>query len=169
MARRASRAPAYEELVTRMAAIHERLRGGGTTVASAESCTGGLLAAVLSDHSGSSEYYLGGAVVYSNSAKIVLADVPSQLIHGHGAVSSVVAAALARGARDRLGARVGLGITGIAGPGGGTARKPVGLVYVAVESEPLSTVRTCRWSFDRAGNRLASVGAALDLLERCIA
>ena len=152
-----------------MATLHERLRAAKLTVASAESCTGGLLGAILSEHGGSSDYYLGGAVVYSNEAKTVFADVPAQLIHGHGAVSSVVAAALARGARDRLGTRVGLGITGIAGPGGGSASKPVGLVYVAVESEPLATVRTCRWGFDRAGNRLASVGAALDLLERCLA
>ncbi len=152
-----------------MAVIHTRLREAKFTVASAESCTGGLLAAILSEHGGSSDYYLGGAVVYSNAAKTVFADVPSQLIHGHGAVSSVVAAALAHGARDRLGARIGLGITGVAGPGGGTAGKPVGLVYVAVESEGLSTVRACRWGFDRGGNRLASVGAALDLLERCVA
>ncbi|MFN2519649.1 MAG: CinA family protein [Candidatus Limnocylindria bacterium] len=169
MARRGSRAPSYDELVARMVGIQERLSAARLTVASAESCTGGLLAAVLSEHGGSSGHYLGGAVVYSNDAKTVFADVPSQLIHGHGAVSSVVAAALARGARDRLGARVGLGITGIAGPGGGTASKPVGLVYVAIESDPLSTVGACRFEFDRAGNRLASVGAAIDLLERCVA
>jgi len=138
------------------------------TVASAESCTGGLLGAVLSERAGSSEHYLGGAIPYSNEAKTALAGVPADLIHGHGAVSPVVAAALARGARERLGARIGLGITGIAGPTGATAGKPVGLVYVAVDSDRHSKVRTCSFAFDRAGNRLASVGAALDLLEEAI-
>lgn len=137
----------------------------GRTVATAESCTGGLLSAILTEHGGSSDVYRGGTTVYSNEAKSILADVPPQLIHSHGAVSSVVAAALARGARERLGADIGVGITGIAGPGGATPGKPVGLVYVAVDSEGHSQSRRCEWPYDRAGNRLASVGAALDLLE----
>ena len=164
----AERAPTYDELVARLAAILPRLRRGKVTVASAESCTGGLLGAVLSETSGSSDHYLGGAVVYSNGAKTVLAEVPPDLIHGHGAVSPVVAGALARGARQRLGATIGLGITGIAGPTGATPGKPVGLVYVAVDSDRHSTVRTCRFGFDRSGNRLASVATALDLLEEAI-
>lgn len=164
----AKRAPTLAELVTRMEAIQPRLRRRKLTVASAESCTGGLLGAVLSALSGSSDHYVGGAVVYSNEAKTILADVAPDLIHGHGAVSPVVAGALARGARQRLGAAVGLGITGIAGPGGATAGKPVGLVYVAVDSDTRSTVRTCRFTFDREANRLASVGAALDLLEEAV-
>ena len=163
------RAPTYDELVARMATIQPRLRRRKLTVASAESCTGGLLGAVLSETSGSSDHYLGGAVVYSNDAKTALTDVPADLIHGHGAVSPVVAGALARGARERLGARIGLGVTGIAGPTGATPGKPVGLVYVAVDSAKHSKVRTCRFGFDRGGNRLASVAAALDLLEEAIA
>ena len=151
-----------------MAAIHTRLRRRRLTVAEAESCTGGLLAAVLTAHAGSSDYFKGGAVVYSNEAKTVLADVPADLIHGHGAVSSVVAGALARGARERLGAKIGLGITGIAGPGGATPGKRVGLTYVAVDSDEHSVVKKYQWPYDREGNRLASVGAALDLLERAI-
>jgi nicotinamide-nucleotide amidase len=162
------RAPTYDDLVDRMEGIQTRLKRRKLTVASAESCTGGLLAAVLSERSGSSDHYLGGGVVYSNDAKTTLAGVAADLIHGHGAVSPVVAAALARGVRDRLGARIGLGITGIAGPTGATPGKPVGLVYVAVDSDRHSTVRTCRFGFDRAGNRLASVGTALDLLEEAI-
>lgn len=158
-------APAYDELAQRMRAIQERLLAARRTVASAESCTGGLLSAMLTEHGGSSGFYVGGAAVYSNEAKTTLADVPPQLIHSHGAVSSVVAAALARGARTRLGADVGLGITGIAGPGGATPGKSVGLVYVAVDSDGHCAVRKCDWRFDRAGNRLASVGVALDLLE----
>lgn len=163
-----ARAPTYDELAERMAAIKTRLKRRKLTVASAESCTGGLLGAVLSERSGSSDHYLGGAIVYSNGSKTVLADVAPDLIHGHGAVSPVVAAALARGARQRLGAKIGLGITGIAGPTGATPGKPVGLVYVAVDSDRHSSVRTCRFAFDRGGNRLASVGTALDLLDEAI-
>ena len=152
-----------------MATIQASLRRRKLTVAVAESCTGGLLSAVLSAHGGASDVFVGGMVVYSNEAKTVLADVPPQLIHSHGAVSSVVAGALARGSRARLGAKIGLGITGISGPGGATPGKPVGLTYVAVDSDKHSAVKKYVWTFDRAGNRLASVGAALELLEAAIA
>jgi len=162
-------APTFEELVARMAPIHEKLRRRRLTVAAAESCTGGLLGAVLTAHGGSSAYFRGGAVVYSDEAKEILADVAPQLIHSHGAVSSVVAGALARGSRARLGAKIGLGVTGISGPSGATPGKPVGLTYVAVDSDRHSAVKKHVWTFDRAGNRLASVGAALDLLEDAIA
>src|SRR5712692_1574454 len=151
-----------------MAKLHAVLRRRKITVASAESCTGGLLGTVLTAHGGSSVYYRGGAVVYSNEAKEILANVPPQLIASHGAVSSVVAGALARGARQRLNAKVGLGITGISGPGGATPGKPVGLTYVAVDSDAHSAVKKHTWTFDREGNRLASVGAALDLLEELV-
>ena len=161
-------APTLDELIARMAALHDKLRRRKFTVAVAESCTGGLLGAVLTAHGGSSEYFRGGAVVYSNDAKQILADVTPQLLHSHGAVSSVVAGALARGARTRLGAKIGLGITGISGPGGATPGKPVGLTFVAVDSDKHSAVKKHLWTFDRAGNRLASVGAALDLLEDAI-
>ncbi len=102
------------------------------TVAVAESCTGGLMAARLTERAGSSEYMLGGVTAYSNEAKIALADVPAELIERHGAVSPEVAAALADGARARFGADFGIGITGIAGPGGGTEEKPVGTVCLSV-------------------------------------
>ncbi len=161
-------APTYAELAERMRGIQERLRAMRRTVASAESCTGGLLSAILTEHGGSSDIYRGGATVYSNEAKTAFADVAPQLIHAHGAVSPVVAGALARGARERVGADIGLGITGIAGPGGATPGKPIGLVYVAVESDDHAAARKYEWRFDRAGNRLASVGAALDLLEETL-
>ena len=164
----AKRAPTFEELVARMTTLHDRLRRRKLTVATAESCTGGLLGAVLTAHGGSSDYFRGGALVYSNEAKEILADVAPQLIHSHGAVSSVVAGALARGARVRLDARIGLGVTGISGPGGATPGKPVGLTYVAVDSDKHSAVKKHQFTFDRGGNRLASVGAALDLLEDAI-
>ena len=151
-----------------MGAIHSRLRRRKLSVAVGESCTGGLLSAVLTAHGGSSEFFRGGAVVYSNEAKTILADVAPNLIHGHGAVSSVVAGALARGARERLGAKIGLGVTGIAGPGGATPGKKVGLTYVAIDSDGHAAVKKYEWPYDREGNRLASVGAALDLLVKAI-
>lgn len=152
-----------------MRTLHATLKRRKLTVAVAESCTGGLLGAILSEHSGSSAYFRGGMEVYSDDAKTLLANVPPQLIHSQGAVSAVVAAALARGAREKLGAKIGLGITGIAGPTGATPGKPVGLVYVAVDGPTLQTVKKKQWAFDRAGNRLASVAVALDLLEQAIA
>lgn len=161
-------APTYQALIDRMREIQPKLKRRKLTVASAESCTGGLLAAVLTELSGSSDHYVGGAVVYSNDSKTTYADVAPQLIHGHGAVSPVVASALARGARSRLGAKIGLGISGVAGPTGATPSKPVGLIYVAIDSDRHSTVRTLRLGFDRSGNRLASVDAALDLLSEAI-
>lgn len=151
-----------------MARIQKALVRRKLTVAVAESCTGGLLGAVLTAHGGSSDFFKGGAEVYSNEAKTIFADVPPQLIASHGAVSSVVAGALARGARTRLAAKIGLGVTGIAGPGGATAGKPVGLVYVAIESDKLAKVKKNEFPFDRSGNRLASVGAALELLEELV-
>ncbi len=160
--------PAYADLADRMRALHATLRKKKLTIAVAESCTGGLLGAILSEHSGSSDYFRGGMEVYSDEAKTVLADVPPQLIHSHGAVSSVVAGALARGARTKLGAKIGLGITGIAGPTGATPGKPVGLVYIAIDAPTLQSVKKKQWAFDRAGNRLASVGVALDLLAEAI-
>ena len=99
------------------------------TLAVAESCTGGLLAERITSISGSSRYFLGGAVVYSNQLKTAFADVPAELIEKHGAVSREVAAALAEGIRKRCGATLGIGITGVAGPTGGTPEKPVGLVF----------------------------------------
>jgi len=162
-------APSYDALVTRMAALQKALVKKKITVAVAESCTGGLLGAILTAHGGSSDFFKGGAEVYSNEAKTILADVPPQLIASHGAVSSVVAGALARGARMRLGAKVGLGVTGIAGPGGASPGKAVGLVYIAVDSDKHSSVKKNEFPYDRAGNRLASVGVALDLLEELVA
>lgn len=102
------------------------------TIATAESCTGGLLAARLTDPAGASDYMLGGVVAYSNEVKVAQAGVPSELIERHGAVSQEVAEALAAGVASRLGADVGVGITGIAGPGGGSEEKPVGLVWLSV-------------------------------------
>src|SRR4029078_4325561 len=116
----AKSAPTYDALVKRMAPLQRPLIRKKLTAAGAESCPGGLLGSILTSHGGSSTFFRGGAEVYSDDAKTILADVPPQLIASHGAVSSVVGGALARGARARLSAKVGLGITGIAGPGGET-------------------------------------------------
>jgi nicotinamide-nucleotide amidase len=110
--------------------VARRLRGH--TIATAESCTGGLLVARLTDRPGASDYVAGGVVVYSNDAKVALAGVERALIDRHGAVSAEVAQALADGARERLQADIGVGVTGIAGPGGGSAEKPVGLVWLSI-------------------------------------
>src|SRR5499427_6722156 len=110
---------------------HEMLKQNAT-IAAAESCTGGLLAERLTSIAGSSAYFLGGVVCYSNERKTAWADVPKELIEAKGAVSAEVAVALAEGIRRRVGSSLGVGITGIAGPGGGSEEKPVGTVHIAV-------------------------------------
>jgi len=112
--------------------VFELLRSASETIAVAESCTGGLLSGRLTERAGASKVVAGGVVVYSNAAKVSLAGVDPALIEAHGAVSAEVAEALADGARVALGADVGVGVTGIAGPGGGTDEKPVGLVWLSV-------------------------------------
>jgi nicotinamide-nucleotide amidase len=113
-------------------AVVAQLERTGATLATAESCTGGLIAHLVTAIAGVSPFYLGGVVSYSNAAKAALLDVPSELIESHGAVSPEVAAAMARGARARLGAGISISATGVAGPSGGTAEKPVGLVYLGL-------------------------------------
>jgi len=140
----------------------------GRTIAVAESCTGGMLAARLTDRSGSSDYVLGGVVVYSNDAKTVFADVPAALIEAHGAVSEEVARALADGARARFGAEIGVGITGIAGTGGGTEEKPVGTVCFSVAAGDARIDRTVLLPGDRVMVRERSTTVALHLLRRLL-
>jgi len=139
-----------------------------TTVAVAESCTGGLMAGRLTDRAGSSAYVLGGVVVYSNEAKPAFADVPAELIASVGAVSPEVAAALADGARARFGAGVGIGITGIAGPDGGTPEKPVGMVCVCVSTAAERIERTLQLPGGRATVRDRTTTAVMHLLRRLL-
>jgi nicotinamide-nucleotide amidase len=139
------------------------------TVAVAESCTGGLMAARLTDRAGSSAYVLGGVTAYSNRAKRDLAGVPAQLIERHGAVSPEVAAALAAGAIERFGADVGIGITGVAGPGGGTEEKPVGLVCLHVaERDGGSIARSVQLPGSRADVRDRATTVTMHLLRRLL-
>lgn len=140
------------------------LTGRQLTIATAESCTAGLLAGRLADRPGSSAYLLGGLVVYANEAKQELAGVPLDLIAEVGAVSAEVAAALASGARTRLGTDLGVGITGIAGPGGGTDDKPVGLVYVCVTDNERSLARTLNLPGSRADVRARTVLITMHLI-----
>lgn len=136
----------------------------GATVALAESCTGGLVAAALTDVAGSSRYFLGGVVSYADAAKRDLLGVDPALLAAHGAVSAQVARAMAESARARLAATIGASVTGIAGPDGGSAGKPVGLTYVGVADERGADVRRYVWSGDRAANRNESAVAVLELL-----
>ena len=137
-----------------------------STLAVAESCTGGLLADRITSISGSSRYFLGGAVVYSNELKIAFADVPKTLLAKHGAVSREVAAALAEGIRKRCKATFGLGITGVAGPTGGSEQKPVGLVYHALASERETQVEERNFPGDRKRVRWFASQMALDMVRR---
>jgi len=136
------------------------------TVAVAESCTGGLLAERITSIGGSSRYFVGGAVVYSNALKTELAGVPADMIDRHGAVSREVAAALAEGIRYRCESTFGVGVTGIAGPGGGTAEKPVGLVFHAVAGDSGTEVVQRQFPGDRKRIRRFASTMALDMLRK---
>ena len=146
--------------------VGELLRQNGATLATAESCTGGLLAGRLTEVPGSSDYFIAGVVSYANAAKMDLLNVPRALIEQHGAVSEPVAEAMARGIRARAVTTYGIGITGIAGPGGGTAEKPVGLVYLALADAYECKVRKLMLPGDRQLIRTLAVNAALDSLRR---
>jgi len=138
------------------------------TLAVAESCTGGMLAERLTSISGSSRYFLGGAVVYSNELKTQFANVPKALINQHGAVSREVAASMAEGIRKRCLSSYGVGITGVAGPGGGTEQKPVGLVYIALAGEEGTQVVERNFPGDRARIRQFSTEQALEMIRRAL-
>jgi len=149
------------------AVVGDLLRARGWWVAFAESCTGGLATSRMTDIPGSSDYVERSIVAYSNRAKTELLDVPEALIAKHGAVSEPVALAMAAGIRKRTGVNVGVSITGIAGPGGGTEQKPVGTVCIAVDGEGGNgTVRTFRFPGGREMVKAMSANWAIDLLRR---
>lgn len=139
------------------------------TIAAAESCTGGLMLSRLTDIPGSSAYVVGGVVAYSNDLKVELASVPAALIEAHGAVSEPVASALAEGVRARTGASIGVGITGIAGPSGGTPQKPVGTVAIAVSSERAPTRVRLFWLYGtRSMIKFQASQMGLDMVRRLL-
>lgn len=146
--------------------VGRQLTESGQTIAVAESCTGGMLGMHITRVPGSSSYFLGGIVCYSNEAKIKLCGVPAELLEKHGAVSAEAAEALARGVRETLHSSIGLSITGIAGPGGGTPLKPVGLVYTAISDGKRTESRHRVMPGDRESIRERSAYLALSWLRR---
>lgn len=148
-----------------VADLAQRLLARGGRLATAESCTGGLVAAACTALAGSSDWFERGFVTYSNAAKTELLGVPAALIGTHGAVSEPVARAMAEGALQRAGVDLAVGITGIAGPGGGSVQKPVGTVWIAVARRDAATMAELRvWPGDRAAVRDAAAARALELL-----
>lgn len=136
----------------------------GLTVATAESCTGGLVAHVLTEIPGSSAYVRGGIVAYADDVKTDQLGVPAEVLAAHGAVSAQVASAMADGVRSGLGASLGVSVTGVAGPAGGSVAKPVGLVFIAVAGRGPTEVHRFLWDGDRTHNKRASARAAIELL-----
>jgi nicotinamide-nucleotide amidase len=156
------------DLLEVSAALLDRLRAANLKLATAESCTGGLVAGVLTEIAGSSDVVERGFVTYSNAAKMEQLGVPAAMLAEHGAVSEPVARAMAEGALAHSHADVAVSITGIAGPGGGSAAKPVGLVHIAAAKRGGAVVhRECRFGdIGRSPVRLASVEAVLQLVAR---
>jgi PncC family amidohydrolase len=134
-------------------------------LATAESCTGGLVGHRLTNVPGSSGYLEGGVIAYSYEAKERLLGVHHDTLYEHGAVSAETALEMARGARKALGADIGIAVTGIAGPGGGLPGPPVGVVYLALSARPVERVEHFRWDSDREGNKELSAEAALAMLK----
>jgi PncC family amidohydrolase len=160
------------DIPAELVALAQRIQAGcldrGWRVGLAESCTGGLVTATLTAVPGSSGYLRGGLVTYADAAKVDLLGVSPETIARHGAVSAQVARAMALGARERLVADVAIAVTGISGPAGGSAEKPVGLTYVALAGPDGVEVERHQWHGDRAANREAGVRAALQLLLRAV-
>ena len=144
--------------------IGELLSERGWTLAVAESCTGGLLGHCITNVSGSSSYFQGGVISYSNEVKESILGVPEETLIEHGAVSKETAQAMAQGARRLLGTDVALSVTGVAGPTGGTREKPVGLVYIGLAAEGADLWEKYIWHGDRTENKEQSAQAALELL-----
>lgn len=155
---------ADDPLVALAARLQERCLVRGLRVATVESCTGGLVGHVITEVPGSSGYYAGGFVTYSDELKRGLVEVPADVLAAHGAVSAQTAIAMASGGRARTGADLGAAVTGIAGPEGGSSEKPVGLTYVAVADQTGAAVRRHVWTGDRSANKRASAQAVLELL-----
>jgi PncC family amidohydrolase len=149
-------------------AVLELCRALGWTLATAESSTGGLIGARLTDVAGASDAYVGGVIAYSDDVKRSHLDVSDETLQQHGAVSAETASAMATGARRRLRADVSVAVTGIAGPGGGTPEKPVGLVFIAVESRDGDSTEKVQLAGDRETVRNAATAAALRLVHRVL-
>lgn len=140
------------------------LRARGLKIATAESCTGGLVADRITDVPGSSDYFVGGVVAYAYEAKVALLHVSWDTLRTHGAVSRLTAIEMARGVRTTLGADIGVSVSGIAGPGGGLPDKPVGTTYIGLSANDGDWARKFLWDGDRKQNKVASAEAALQFV-----
>jgi PncC family amidohydrolase len=157
--------PTYEELTALSQAVGAKFLATQKTCATAESCTGGLVGHLLTEISGCSAYFMGGAIVYSNAIKAHVLGVSEQTLDTDGAVSYATAKQMAAGALKLYGVDVAVSITGIAGPGGGSATKPVGLVFVHVAGrDGYNRGERFVWPADRSGNKLLSAQAALQMM-----
>lgn len=157
--------PTYDELTALAQRLGEQMLRAGLTCATAESCTGGLVGHLLTEIAGSSAYFMGGAITYSNAAKARILGVAEQTLATDGAVSAPAAAQMAAGARRLYGVDVAVSITGIAGPGGATSTKPVGTVYLHVSAaDGYEQGAHWVWQTDRSGNKLLSAQVALQML-----
>jgi len=148
--------------------LGRKLAGRSMTIATAESCTGGLIASRITSVAGSSAYFEGGFVTYSNEAKTILLGVPPEIIEKHGAVSAETARAMARGAREKLNVDIAVAVTGIAGPGGGTADKPVGTVFISVAVPEKIFVREFHFPGTRQKVRKQTADEALAFVLDCL-
>ncbi len=145
-------------------AVGQRLLEAQMTLSVAESCTGGLLSRYMTDVAGSSAYFVGGVVAYANAVKVSILGVPQSTLDAHGAVSEQTAMAMATGVRQRLQTDLGVATTGIAGPGGGSPEKPVGLVYIALSTASFEECRHFFWNGSREQNRQSAACAAMQML-----
>jgi nicotinamide-nucleotide amidase len=158
------------EIDTAVARLADALRARGERLATAESCTGGLIAAACTSIAGSSDWFERGFVTYSNEAKVEMLGVDVDLIARHGAVSEEVVRAMAQGALSRSRATWSIAVSGVAGPGGGTAAKPVGLVWIAwAGPQGLARAESRTWPGDRSAVRVASVARALGVMVEALA
>ena len=153
-----------DTLLPLAARVAELLKSRKQTIAVAESCTGGLLSALLTEKAGASGYFLGGVVAYHNRIKRSLLGVPNEVLRKYGAVSSQTAVLMAGGVRKKFKSHIGISITGIAGPSGGTKEKPVGLVYIAVANSKGVRCKKFIFSGTRSGIRLRAAKAAAQYL-----
>lgn len=140
------------------------LREHGLSLACAESCTGGLIAHLITNIPGSSKGFRGGIVTYSNEAKAKLLTVPTEMLETHGAVSESVASEMAKQVRQLFDADIGISSTGVAGPSGGSVDKPVGLVYLGISTKNITRVEKHNWPYDRIGNKESSAEQALQMV-----
>ncbi len=141
------------------------LKKRGLTIAAAESCTGGLISSRITNISGASEYFVAGLVTYSNKAKTLFLSVPEEVITQHGAVSSETAQLMAEGVRNKTGADIGIAVTGIAGPLGGTPEKPVGTVFIGISAKEITKVRNFSFTGSRLEIKQKTSDKALEFLK----